>query len=276
MSDIFANWQGAAKLVDPAKSARWGAYYVALARGRESFKWWAPMLAYGVGHPALYLLSIGVGLGSLVSANVGLVDGVSYLTFLAPALLMASALQAAVDETSFVVLQGFVWEKGFFAMNQTAISGRQIASGLMLYAAFRVLWNSLLYAFFLVLFGAMEWSDIPGQLLLAECVGIPFGFAFMAYAAFIKEESDLLILVMRFIVAPMFMFSGTFYELKNMPELVQNIAWFSPLWHGTELARSWSYGSSDPYTLAHIIFLAGLGLIGAAFAYPQFMKRLAK
>jgi hypothetical protein len=51
MSDVFANWQGAAKLVDPAKPARWGAVYVALARGRESMKWWQPMAAYGIGHP---------------------------------------------------------------------------------------------------------------------------------------------------------------------------------------------------------------------------------
>lgn len=276
MSDIFANWQGAAKLVDPAKPARWGAFYVAFARGRESFKWWAPMLAYGIGHPALYLMSIGIGLGSLVSKNMGLVDGVNYLTFLAPALLIASALQAAVDETSFVVLQGFSWEKGFYAMNQTAINGYQIASGLMLYAAFRVFFNSLIYAVFLVLFGAMDWADIPGQMFLAMFAGLAFGFCFLAYASFIKEQSDLLILIMRLIVAPMFMFSGTFYELEKMPEFVQNIAWASPLWHGVELARSWSYGSPDQYTLAHFLFLAGITVLGAAFAYPQFKRRLAK
>lgn len=276
MAQVFANWQGAAKLVDPAKPARWGAVYVALARGRESMKWWQPMVAYGVGHPMLYLLSIGIGLGSLVSENLGLVDGVSYLTFLAPALLMASALQAAVDETSFVVIQGFSWEKSFFAMNQTAITGRQIASGLMIWAVVRIFFNSLAYAVFLVLFGAMEISAVPGQLLLAVLVGVSWGFVFLAYASFIKEEGDYLVLMMRFIVAPMFMFSGTFYELKNMPELVQNIAWFSPLWHGTELARTWSYGSSDPYLLWHFAILIGFGVLGASFAYPQFMKRLSK
>lgn len=276
MADVFANWQGASKLVDARRPIRFGSYYVALARGRESFKWWAPMIAYGIGHPALYLMSIGIGLGSLVSKNLGLVDGVPYLTFLAPALLMASALQAAVDETSFVVLQGFSWDKSFFGINQTAINGRQIATGLMYYAAFRVFFNSLIYSVFLVLFGAMSITVIPGMLVLAMFLGLSFGYLFLAYASFIKEEGDMLVLVMRFVVAPMFMFSGTFYELKNMPELVQNIAWASPLWHGTELARSLSYGSPDPYTVWHVVILLVYGIIGASFAYPQFMKRLAR
>jgi lipooligosaccharide transport system permease protein len=234
------------------------------------------MLAYGIGHPVLYLLSIGIGLGSLVSENMGLVDGVAYLTFLAPALLMASALQAAVDETSFVVLQGFSWEKSFFAMNQTAITGRQIASGLMIYAVFRVFYNSVIYAVFLVLFGAMELSAVPMQILIAMMVGGSFGFVMLAYAAYVKDEGDWLVLMMRFIIAPMFMFSGTFYQIETMPELVQQIAWVSPLWHGTELARTLSYGSSDPYTLWHIVIILGIGALGAAFAYPRFMKRLSR
>lgn len=276
MSDVFANWQGASKLVDPKRPARWGSVYVALARGRESFKWLTPMLAYGVGHPVLYLMSIGIGLGSLVSKNLGLVDGVSYLTFLAPALLLAAALQAAVDETSFCVLQGFSWERGFYSMTQTAINSHQVASGVMLYALFRVTWNSLVYAVILVFFGALSWSAIPGQVFLAILLGMSWGFAMLAYASFIKEEGDWLVLIMRFVIAPMFMFSGTFYQLENMPQLVQNIAWASPLWHAAELARGWSYGSPDANMLWHWVFLIALGAIGASVAYPQFKRRLAR
>lgn len=276
MADVFSNWQGAAKLIDPAKPIRWGAFYVALARGRESFKWWAPMVAYGIGHPVLYLLSIGIGLGSLVSANLGLVDGVSYLTFLAPALLMASALQSAVDETSFPVLQGFSWEKSFYAMNQTSIDSRQIASGMMLYAMFRIFANSLVYAIILVFFGAMSIDVVPGVLLVAMFLGTAFGFCMLAYSSLINEEGDWLVLVMRFVVAPLFMFSGTFYQMETMPPLVQSIAWISPLWHGTELARSISYGSPDQYAIWRILILIAIGIAGAAVSYPQFVKRMAK
>ena len=275
MADVFSNWQGAAKLVDPRKPARWGSFYVAFARGRESFKWWMPMIAYGIGHPILYLMSIGIGVGTLVSKNVGLVDGVPYLTFLAPALLLTAALQAAVDETSFVVLQGFSWERGFYSMAQTAINSGQVANGLMLYAIFRVMWNSLVYGIILVFFGALTWQAVPGQVFLATVIGLAWGFPMLAYASHIKEEGDWLVLIMRMVIAPMFMFSGTFYQMENMPALVQNIAWVSPLWHVTELARNWSYGSPDPNTLWHWVILIGMAIAGAAFVYPQFRKRLS-
>jgi lipooligosaccharide transport system permease protein len=276
MAEVFANWQGSTKIIDPSKTRRWGSFYVAFARGRESFKWWMPMVAYGIGHPILYLLSIGLGVGSLVSKNVGLVDGVPYMTFLAPALLLTAALQAAVDETSFVVLQGFSWERGFYSMVQTAINARQVASGLMIYAAFRVVWNSLVYSIILVIFGALAPAAVPGQVLLATVIGLSWGFLMLAYSSFIKEEGDWLVLVMRMVIAPMFMFSGTFYQMEKMPDLIQNIAWASPLWHVTELARTWSYGSPDPNALWHWVFLITLGAIGASLAYPQFKRRLAR
>ena len=146
----------------------------------------------------------------------------------------------------------------------------------MIYAIFRVFINSLVYAVILVLFGAMTLQAIPGQLLIAVFLGAAFGFCMLAYASFIDGEGDWLVLVMRFIIAPLFMFSGTFYQLENMPPLVQNLAWASPLWHATELARSLSYGSSDPFTLWHIVFLAALGITGAAIVYPQFVRRMAR
>lgn len=275
MADVFANWQGAAKLVDPRKPARWGSFYVSFARGRESFKWWMPMIAYGIGHPILYLMSIGIGVGTLVSKNLGLVDGVAYLQFLAPALLLTAALQAAVDETSFVVLQGFSWERGFYSMAQTAIHSAQVANGLMLYAIFRVMWNSLVYAVILVFFGALTWQAVPGQVFLAIVIGLAWGYPMLAYASFIKEEGDWLVLIMRMVIAPMFMFSGTFYQMENMPDVVQNLAWASPLWHVTELARNWSYGSPDPYMLWHWGILIAMAFVGASFVYPQFKRRLS-
>jgi lipooligosaccharide transport system permease protein len=114
------------------------------------------------------------------------------------------------------------------------------------------------------------------QILIAMMVGGSFGFVMLAYAAYVKDEGDWLVLMMRFIIAPMFMFSGTFYQIETMPELVQQIAWVSPLWHGTELARTLSYGSSDPHTLWHIVIILGIGAFGATFAYPRFMKRLSR
>src|SRR5215510_11244324 len=50
------------------------------------------MLASGIAEPLFYLLSIGLGLGTLV----GTVDGVGYTAFVAPALLATSAMNGAI------------------------------------------------------------------------------------------------------------------------------------------------------------------------------------
>ena len=65
---------------------------------------------------------------------------------------------------------------------------------------------------------------------------------------------------MRFIVMPLFLFSGTFFPLDTLPLGVRWIGWISPIWHGTELGRVVSYGYEEaPWlTVVHVVFLLGL------------------
>src|SRR2546430_6801059 len=57
--------------------------------------------------PILFLAAIGIGLGSLIARGpVHTVGGVSYLTFLAPGLLAATAMQTAFVETTYPVKIG--------------------------------------------------------------------------------------------------------------------------------------------------------------------------
>ncbi|MSY01934.1 MAG: hypothetical protein F2720_06375, partial [Actinobacteria bacterium] len=81
--------QGSLILVDAAKVQSRGAIYVAQARIRQMMKWIWMILGIAIANPVLYLISVGIGLGGLIDKSVGSagVDGVKYLTFLAPALL---------------------------------------------------------------------------------------------------------------------------------------------------------------------------------------------
>ena len=94
MSTMRTNWKGAAVLVDPRVSMRWGAVYVAETRVRNMLKWWQAIIAFGLGNPILYLLSVGIGIGSMVNQNAPFMEGQSYLTFLG-FLIMQNKLKAA-------------------------------------------------------------------------------------------------------------------------------------------------------------------------------------
>ena len=52
-------------------------------------------------NPILYLLAMGVGLGTLVDANLPAdLEGIDYLTFLAPGLLVATAMGRSIASVS--------------------------------------------------------------------------------------------------------------------------------------------------------------------------------
>ncbi|MFM6963004.1 MAG: ABC transporter permease [Micrococcales bacterium] len=278
MTEPKITWTGAKKLVDPRRAMLSGPWHVAEYRLRNMSKWWSAVLAFGLGNPVLYLLSVGIGIGALVNKSQAHgVDGVPYLTFLAPALLATSAIQAAMDETSFPTMQGFMWDKSFFAMNSTQLTGRSIVGGIMIASAFRCLFNTTIYALVLWAFGAVNPLQIPALIGSAFLAGMGFAAIMLMTVSFVKQDDGFFAIIGRFIIAPMFMFSGTFYPITNLPIYLQWIGWVSPVWHATDMGRALSYGHSvEPWLMAvHFAYLIAMLFVGIEFGSRQFAKRLA-
>jgi len=273
-------WTGARKLVDPRIPMSRGSLYVAENRIRNMMKWWSSIIAFGLGNPTLYLLSIGIGIGSLVDSSLGpnAIDGVSYLTFLAPALLATAGIQGAMDEVTWPTMEGFVWDRTFFSMNATAITGKQIVNGIMLAAMARCVLQVFMYELCLLVFGAISWQSIPILLLVGAFAGLGFASLMLAFSASIKDDDGVFALVGRFVITPMFMFSGTFYPISSLPLYLQWIGWISPQWHATNLGRAMSYGMPiEPWLLIiHWGSMALMTVVGFAWAYRVFERRLAK
>jgi lipooligosaccharide transport system permease protein len=272
-------WQGSSKLVNVRRAIGFAWLHVAEARLRTMMKWWGSMLSFGLGNPILYLFSVGIGIGALVDANgsSSQLGGVSYLTFLAPALLATAAIQACQDELSFPIMEGFLWDKTFFAMNATPITGRDIMNGVIASAMVRTFLTTALYEIVLLLFGAIKLDAALPMFFTALFAGLAFGAGMMAASTYVKEDDGFFAIVGRFIVAPMFMFSGTFYPLESMPIYLQWIGWISPLWHGTDLGRTLSYGSPQLLwvSVSHWVYLSIWIVVGLSLAYRQTTKRLA-
>jgi lipooligosaccharide transport system permease protein len=261
-------WQGSLKLVDVARARNFAWLHVTEARLRTMLKWWASIMSFGLGNPVLYLFSVGIGIGALVDANGGSTElgGVSYLTFL-----------AYQDETSFPIMEGFMWDRSFFAMNATPITARDIVNGIMASAMVRTLVTVAIYEAVLLAFGAITFEVVIPMFISAILSGAAFGAVMMAVASFVKEDDGFFAIIGRFVIAPMMMFSGTFYPLESMPIYLQWVGWISPLWHGTDLGRVISYGSPQQgwIVISHWIYLATWLVVGLTLAYRQVSKRLA-
>ena len=229
--------------------------------------------------PALFLAAMGVGLGTYVdqSATADL-GGVSYLAFLAPGLLAATAMQTASFEATFPIMGGLVWNRVFHAMYATPIRPSDIALGNLAWIGFRVLLVSSVFVLVTALFGAAA----SPLIVLAIPVGVLTGLAFAGpIAAFSATQRTVekFNAVFRFGITPLFLFSGTFFPIDSLPTFLQPIAWLTPLYHGVALSRGLSlgYAAEEPLLmLAHAAILVAFAAVGAWAAVRTFERKLVR
>ena len=255
-----------------------GSRYVMEARLANMRKFALMIFFSSVTNPLLYLIAIGAGVGTLINRNSGGIDGVSYLVFLAPALLANAAIQGSMEESVFPTLAGFLWNKTFFGMNSTPLEGRQIALGVYWAGMVRNLFTVLIYFVVMALFGVIDSFRALLVIPAAFLAGAAFGAIMLALAGSVKNEDHFFTFIGRFVIQPMFFLSGTFFPLDSMPIYLRWVGWISPLWHATDLGRFLTYGREIPMwlVLVHILFLLAMIFIGLVVAIRAFEKRLAK
>lgn len=261
-----------------ARVRRIGAWYVTEHQLRITVRYGAVTLANMIGTPFLYLFAFGVGLASLVSASGTVVDGVSYLAFVAPALICTATMTIATGEFTFPIMLGFRWNPIFIGMNAAPLSGGQIIGGHVLFVTLRMVTTAIAYYLVMLVFGAVPsgWGVVT--IPIAVLSGLAFGAPILAYACRLKEEQGQFSIISRVILLPLTLFSGTVFPLEQLPIYLQWIGWISPLWHGTELARQFSYGVSEPIWLsvAHVIYLVLLAIVFIRLAMRFAVERLDK
>jgi lipooligosaccharide transport system permease protein len=228
--------------------------------------------------PILYLAAMGVGLGGLVDAHNQLTDGTTYAQFVAPGLLAATVMQSLVAESLWPVMGGIKWIRNFHAMAATSMTATDIFTGLLVWNGLRVLISSAIFLGVALAFGALAspWAvlAVPAVMLC----GLAFAALVTAFTA-TQESDERFVLLMRIGVLPLFMFSGTFFPLSQLPAWLQGLAWLSPLWHGIELCRAATTGIAPPggaaMLAAHVLALGAFLTIGWLFGTRALQARLA-
>jgi lipooligosaccharide transport system permease protein len=261
-----------------ARARARGVWYYAetVLRGMRAYFW--PILLYSVGQPLLYMLAMGIGLGTLVDSGVGAVDGVDYLTFVAPALLVSTVVMSVSAEMTYPVMSGFKWQRLYYGPLATAVSPGQIALGHLLGVVIRFVVQAAIFWAIMLAFGAAPtgWATSALVIPIGVLTATAFGAPLQAYAATLTDEGIQFAFIQRFVVMPMFLFAGTFFPLSAMPGYLQWIGWISPVWHGTELARLASYGAplSPAMLLVHVVFLVTCTVAGLLLSVRLYTRRL--
>lgn len=228
-------------------------------------------------NPVLFLGAMGLGLGALVDSNNDI--GVSYLAFVATGLLAASGMQNGASDGSFPVMAGIKWRKSYDGMITTPVSPADIVYGRFIWSTLRLTFVLTVFAIIAVLFGAME----LGPALLAVPPGVLTGLAFAsAITAWTvtREDDTSLSTLFRFGIVPLFLFSGTFFPISQLPNFLQSVAYATPLFHGVELVRKIALpGAGDELITSipmwvHVGYLTTMTVIGVVLAARLLDRRL--
>lgn len=224
--------------------------------------------------PVLFLASMGLGVGSLVDSESGGVDGVPYLLYVVPGLVMVTAMNVGVGESTWPVM-GFVkWNEFYRAMINAPQRMVDVLVAHWLMIAFNVLISAGAFMIVAALFGGVRswWS------LLALPVAVLTGMAFSTPLFIVagKASNDsIYTAVFRLVVTPLMLFSGAFFPIEQLPLWMQPVAWVTPLWHGVELGRAAFLASGVPALWwVHVGVLVAYILIGAWAATRAIRDRL--
>jgi lipooligosaccharide transport system permease protein len=224
--------------------------------------------------PLFTLLAMGGGLGRLVDQGAGTGRG-SYIGFVAPALLAATAMMTAAGEATYPVVAGIRWTKGYHAAIATPIRPADLVYGLIGFLGMRLIFNLGIYAAIMILLDALEPGPALAALGPAVLTGIAFAAPVAAWCATLDDDRGLSSFF-RFGVVPLFLFSGTFFPVDQLPSFLQPIVFLSPLWHGVELARGAAGVPESPHFVwwLHAGLLVALAVVGLILARQSFTKRL--
>jgi lipooligosaccharide transport system permease protein len=237
---------------------------------------WHRSIAFGFLQPVLFLTAMGIGVGALISTqDLSAFGGVPYIDWLGPGLLSAMAMQTATFESTYPIMNKIMWGRNYEAMLSTPLTTRNLVIGELFWVAFRI---GTLAAVFLVVLTVFGITRSPWAVLavpVAMLIGVAFSSCLLAFTATQRNDVGFSALF-RFVINPLFLFSGTFFPLSRLPDAIEWIAWTTPLFHGVELVRGLVLDTMNPVAAPiHLAYLLAMLVIGVTLADRNLRRRMA-
>lgn len=229
-------------------------------------------------NPILFLAAMGTGLGSLVDDGTGDL-AIPYLAFVATGLMAATAMQNGAGDGSFPVMAGILWRKNFHGTITTPLGPTDIITGRLLWGVARLSFVLAVFAVIAVLFGAIDLGPALAAIPPSILTGVAFTVCITAWTL-TQEDGRNLSTLFRFLIIPLFLFSGTFFPISQLPGFLQPVAFVTPLFHGVEAVRKIALPDVDSTIVTslplwvHLGYLVVMAVVGAYLSIQFLDKRI--
>ncbi len=234
---------------------------------------WTSTVVTAVASPVFFLLAVGFGLGSQV-------DGASlptedYVSYIGPGVLGAVAMTQGGGLSLWPTMAALKWEGTYQAVLATPLTPTELATGHIAWIGVRAAVMGALYVAVLTVFGVTASPLALLAPLAAAATSMAVAGPLSAFAA-TRESDSSFSLILRLGLTPMFLFSGAFFPIEQLPAGVRWISWVVPAWHGVELCRGLITGLGSAIELAgHLGYLVAFIVAGWYLASRAFTSRLA-
>ncbi len=232
--------------------------------------WW--VFLSGFLEPVLYLFSIGVGVGQLITGFVYHGHVIPYADFVAPGMLAASAMNGSLLDSTFNFFFKLKYSKTFDQMLATPLTTRDVARGELTWSLLRGGTYSLAFLLIMLALGLVHswWAVLvlPAALL----IGLAFGGAGMAVTTYMRSWQDFEWVTLATI--PLFLFSATFFPLSAFPGWLQWVIEVTPLYRGVVLVRELTTGLVTWESAVSVVYLVAMGVAGLVVVARRLDKLL--
>lgn len=229
------------------------------------------LIGPSVGEPLLYLIGLGYGLGTLV----GDVGGQSYPEFIAPGMVMSSAMFAAAYECTYGIYLRMSHQRTYDAILSTPLSLADIVAGDLLWGASKGVFNGSVMLLVVTLFGLVSSPWALAVPLVIALVSLLFACA-SALVAALARSWEFFNYYLTLVVSPMFLFCGVFFPLEGLPAWTQRLATFLPLTYAVRASRALMRGDPSAQLLLPLLWLVIPTALGFFLASALIRRRLIK
>lgn len=243
--------------------------------------WWRHVLALGrvwrvaitwfVVEPVVVLMAVALGIGRLVGDMEAYG---SYPVFVAPGIVIGTAMFHAIFESSWSVFQR-IQQSVYETILTAPVTITEVVLAEIAFAVTRASISTLAVGSFAVLFGWVPWTALPALLLVTVGVGTVFGAIGLLFAA-LSPTVHALSLVFTLVATPLFFFSGAFFPIAVLPDWLEPLAWAAPLTPLVHLGRGVTTGGLDAGHAWAVGYVVVLSLALLPLAVTLLRRRLLK
>jgi lipooligosaccharide transport system permease protein len=223
--------------------------------------------------PLFYLAAFGIGLSVLVGSVSYRGHEVSYVRYIAPALIAINIMQNAFFETTYASFVRMYYQKTFDAMMATPLCLEEIMTGEIVWGATKSVLATAVMQGVISLFGLIAYPEGLLIIPVAFLGGMAFASIGLFFTGTVRAIEAFNLPIFLF-VTPMFLFSGTFFPLENLPPWAQAFAALFPLTHLVTLSRSLSFGHLETRLLWNVAYLLVFSLVFFPLAIHRMHRRL--